>query len=844
MLYRYQSEDNSSLAFVYCDHTIQKDQTPTNLIGALLAQLTNRLSYDHPVMKELLEQQRDNKLLDVTSGIAFIRRLCTSDSFSVVRVGVDGLDELLRECRSRFLDSLASISSIPKVQFLFFARDNCGIQGDVNSYFGSKPSSPQPQHFNITGDVTLPDRRLFLEEKMQRHENGRTFDSELRALILDKLAPSDSTYVIYRSDSFLPSFIFFLSRFLLALFRVQDVLTQENPRQAAAAAESVKADLSVVYDRMIERIDSRGLKLLHWVLFATRPLTLDELRFAIAIKVGTSDLTHQDLPYASFINSSLGLLTVEGKSDTVRFVHLTFKEYLSDRALQYFPDGHVLLAQTTLTYLNFTALSNESGHMRFTEEGDLYPFFNYAAYQWGDHVREAMENTEICDLALAQPFSQLHDLRCLNGFTGRDYLSSHQSPLHEACYFGLRLTTVKLLELGHDVNSRDRRDMTPLQYAISQDMWEAVEILLQSPKININTQDDLGDTPLHDAMRRTIPIDVAKLLLRHPAIQINLQNQNGETPLHLSVEQGPEVSVSLLLHHPDIQVNVVDEFGKTPLHLAIEANQPQIINHLLSHSDTDVNYCDRRGWTALTRAVLDGNTELVQMLLAREDVDIQASKVTEPEVLESYYHDQVMKLPHNLLLCLGLTSLSLWGAADSGDRDTVLALLQARHSSLQLNAHYGSHERTALHVAALSGHVKIVELLLQQHDIDVNATDCDGRTALIIAANAGQCAVVEILLQHTDVKVNVFDSNGWTALTCSVDEGHADIVRMLLAHKDIDIGLSRVAEPGFWDTVFEGWVSTLKHMTLPIDLLLRLGLWSAYELTDFEIELFLLSTDS
>jgi hypothetical protein len=196
MLYRYQSEDDSALAFIYCDHTLRKEQTPTNLIGALLAQLTSRLTDKHPVVKELLEQQNSSKLLDVSSGIAYLYQICTSDSFSVVRFGVDGLDELLPECRSRLLDGLASISAVSKVQFLLFARDNSGIQADINGSFGRV--NCLPQHFTITGDRTLSDRRLFLQEKIQNHKNGKTFDSALHSHILNNLATPDSTYVVNR----------------------------------------------------------------------------------------------------------------------------------------------------------------------------------------------------------------------------------------------------------------------------------------------------------------------------------------------------------------------------------------------------------------------------------------------------------------------------------------------------------------------------------------------------------------------------------------------------------------------------------------------------------------------
>ena len=59
------------------------------------------------------------------------------------------------------------------------------------------------------------------------------------------------------------------------------------------------------------------------------------------------------------------------------------------------------------------------------------------------------------------------------------------------------------------------------------------------------------------------------------------------------------------------------------------------------------------------------------------------------------------------------------------------------------------------------------------------------------------------------------------------------------SHKDINIAASRVAEPEFWE-FDSGWYFNERHMTLPHDLLLKLGILG-YELTDFEIEQFLSS---
>jgi hypothetical protein len=69
---------------------------------------------------------------------------------------------------------------------------------------------------------------------------------------------------------------------------------------------------------MLSRISPQGNKLLHWVLFANRLLTVEELRFALAIEEGIVDLNpRSQLPFSSFLDSALGLLAVDSVDKTV-----------------------------------------------------------------------------------------------------------------------------------------------------------------------------------------------------------------------------------------------------------------------------------------------------------------------------------------------------------------------------------------------------------------------------------------------------------------------------------------------------------------------------------------------
>jgi hypothetical protein len=192
-LHRLQSTDNSALAFVYCDHTVSDDQTPTKLNGSLLAQLTNHLPESHPIITELLMRQTEGKDLDLASGIDYIRRIATSSPSTIIRFGADGLDELRKEYRSGFLHAFSSLLLLPNVRFLCFGRDHCGIQSEVESSFQELTSIT---HLEITGALTVDDRQLFLKERIAMNNDSRGFDDELRTLIIEKLAALDSTYVL------------------------------------------------------------------------------------------------------------------------------------------------------------------------------------------------------------------------------------------------------------------------------------------------------------------------------------------------------------------------------------------------------------------------------------------------------------------------------------------------------------------------------------------------------------------------------------------------------------------------------------------------------------------------
>ena len=123
-------------------------------------------------------------------------------------------------------------------------------------------------------------------------------------------------------------------------------------------------------------------------------------------------------------------------------------------------------------------------------------------------------------------------------------------------------------------------------------------------------------------------------------------------------------------------------------------------------------------------------------------------------------------------------------AAFEGNRKAVQTMLR----DVDVNA-TDADGRTMLMLASFEGHATTVRLLCE-NKANPNMRDSNRRTALMYAASGPNAPTVEILLAH-GAEVNMTDGEeGWTALMFAAAEGHADIVRMLLAEG---------ADPGLMD---------------------------------------------
>ena len=91
---------------------------------------------------------------------------------------------------------------------------------------------------------------------------------------------------------------------------------------------------------------------------------------------------------------------------------------------------------------------------------------------------------------------------------------------------------------------------------------------------------------------------------------------------------------------------------------------------------------------------------------------------------------------------------------------------------------------TALHWAAVRGHLKVGQLLLEVADAD--AVDINYATAVHWAARKGHLELVQLFFGHGGSKLTSKDDSGLTPLEWAVKKGHEEIAQVNMNTQNLD----------------------------------------------------------
>jgi hypothetical protein len=194
--------------------------------------------------------------------------------------------------------------------------------------------------------------------------------------------------------------------FLWVYLILYDLKTSSRTSQHAIQnkLKTLPRSLPDLYEKILLAIHPDDLELansiLRWVVWAERPLTLEELKIAIAIQPGhrsMSDLSRMvENDFEGVLRLILGAI-IRVQDDTVYLVHQSAKEFLREINPfkgERFPslpsnESNLDITISCLTYLSFDEFDNPE--LLEQPEWQLkqgYPFFNYSSSYLSDHMKQ------------------------------------------------------------------------------------------------------------------------------------------------------------------------------------------------------------------------------------------------------------------------------------------------------------------------------------------------------------------------------------------------------------------------------------------------------------------------
>ncbi|KAK3896603.1 hypothetical protein C8A05DRAFT_48407 [Staphylotrichum tortipilum] len=189
--------------------------------------------------------------------------------------------------------------------------------------------------------------------------------------------------------------------FLWACFVVEQVLRLECKGAGLEKMEntvrSTPPNLDKLYQRLIQDMEPDSLKLIQWVCFAVRPLSVDELRWAMVIEADCPHRSLQacqsatDVPDSARMKRqvqdlSRGLAEVTD-AQVVQFIHQSVKDFFVEKGLSAL-DASVTSTEAAIrahfrfSWICVCYLAMEEIGQATSYKHDDFPFLRYATTSW------------------------------------------------------------------------------------------------------------------------------------------------------------------------------------------------------------------------------------------------------------------------------------------------------------------------------------------------------------------------------------------------------------------------------------------------------------------------------
>ena len=679
-----------------------------------------------------------------------------------VTIILDALDECKAEHRLALISHLkefqaSSQKQTSRLRFLVTGRPYADIRRMWTGITGGLPSIHIPgeeKNFEISQEINL-----VIDAKVNEISAQLELSRGLRKVLKRELMRFDHRTYLWLD---------------LILDEIRHATGIKRTKKAYGSfLRTLPGTIYEAYDRILLRNQSPETMiqvevLLKILIGAARPLCLQELQIAYELALGENIQSFDDIDLESISDFEARIRELCGlfifvANDVVHLIHQTAMDFLlrSPEAPLFKKstftwaqsisgsDAQLLMARISMKYLLLL------GHSGYSE--------SYFEREWEEHYRrvEYERNFSLSDMAM-DLYTNVVLPKCLRY---QHLILSRPSVIHHAAMRGHWTILRRIFNASpannassaeFAANERDGQNFTPLLYASRFQRPDAVTVLLDAGadvnasvemgvtalldasihgNVNILTSlldagasivacDDYGNTPLHLAIRNGN--SMAASLLIESGSDIHARSMHDNTPLHDACFRYDSAQVIGLLLDSGADARCTDDWGSTPLHLASALGSPKSVECILSHNTSAavdpvmqgtkspafhhrtnedlLLRMDRDGETPLHTACHSGNSQIVEILLE---------------------HGSRLNADHQLPPTSTLSGLSRW------TRDTWI---EAKNTK----------GKTALHLAAESGDVRTVHILLA-YNADPDAKDRHNKSPYTLAREARRTMVMEFL---------------------------------------------------------------------------------------------------
>lgn len=696
---------------------------------------------------------------------------------------LDALDESDGDDRVSLIETITSFyhqamrdpQNQPKLKFLLTSRPYSHIHSQFQDLMKEAPT------IHLSGDQ---------ESEKIKDEIDHVIDFDIPKLAARKGFDEEATQYLIEQLHQVDNRTYLWLSLIMEEIRLSE--RPANKRELCKIITDLPRSLLDAFDAILKRCRHQELarQLLHIILAAREPLTVEDMRIAIALAGDLEYRSYEEIGIESPENFELRIKNICGlfvtiDNGSVFLIHQTAKEFLIQTGdnvshncgnwrYTFNPrDSETLVATICIALLSFTCFSRspliiETGNSdqacntvsAYTND---HPFLGYAAKNWPSH-------SEVASLDSHPEWRQLMISLCAvkqPGFqtwytvyqeTNPDRLPRVITSLNLAIAFGFINVLAQLLEEGENPNEQDSHGATPLARAVNHSE-KAVQLLLDAnADINAHAWEEpwYDEVDGHGSVTQTRPfsgtplamavcsgnIEMAKEFIKRGA-EINFPPRAELTPLIASIihdvtgdlcrqmlHYGANVSFETTWSRPDIT--------STALHFAAIHSNATVLMVLLESETTNINY--------QTRLITDGVHQ-------REDEDATGARLSydRPQIESSNQHISPID-PNGDEKIIG--RIEDVDANENREDDEGVPI--SENYNANDNYRYGINQDedqsdtdsecyseddiglTALHIAVATGCVENARVLLE-YGADLRIKTARGYTAMDMALNGFDC---------------------------------------------------------------------------------------------------------